>query len=111
MSIPTPKVRTPQAKIPVSAVALLAGATKKGKTTSHLVYTGEAGQEAAARWLELNARFAETERELGLARDQVLDVIRPWHEETCARRRAHEATVVVETPPVPYTRRSNTASR
>src|SRR6185369_15512565 len=47
---------------------------------------------------ELNARFAETERELGLARDQILDVIRPWHEETCARRRAHEGTVVVETP-------------
>jgi hypothetical protein len=78
--------------------ALLAGATKKAKTTSHLVYTGEAGQEAAARWLELNAQFAETERELALVRDQVLDVIRPWHEETCARRRMHEATVVVETP-------------
>jgi hypothetical protein len=43
--------------------------------------------------LELNAKFAETERELGLARDQVLDVICPWHEETCARRRAHEAAV------------------
>ena len=77
---------------------LLAGATKKGKASNHLVYTGEAGQEAAARWLDLNAKFAETERELGLARDQVLDVIRPWHEETCARRKAHEATVVVETP-------------
>jgi hypothetical protein len=101
MSIPTPKVRAPQAKIPpqaVSAAALLAGAAKKGKATSHLVYTGETGQEAAARWLELSTQFAETERELGLARDQVLDVIRPWHEETCARRRAHEATVVVETP-------------
>jgi hypothetical protein len=61
MSIPTPKVRAPQAKIPpqaVSAAALLAGAAKKGKATSHLAYTGE----------------------------------------TCARRRAHEATVVVETP-------------
>jgi hypothetical protein len=97
MSIPTPKVRAPQAKT-VSAADLLAGAAKKGKTSNHLVYTGEAGQEAAARWLELNAKFAETERELGLARDRVLDVIRPWHEETCARRRAHEATVAVETP-------------
>jgi hypothetical protein len=58
MSIPTPKVRAPQGKTApptaVSAAALLAGATKKGKTTSHLVYTGEAGQEAAARWLELD---------------------------------------------------------
>jgi hypothetical protein len=97
MSIPTPKVRAPHAKT-VSAADLLAGATKKGEATSHLVYTGEAGQEAAARWLELNARFAETERELGLARDQVLDVIRSWHEETCAKRKAHEATVIVETP-------------
>jgi hypothetical protein len=97
MSIPTPKVRAPQAKT-VSAADLLAGAAKKGKANNHLVYTGETGQEAAARWLALNAQFAETERELGLARDQVLDVIRPWHEETCARRRTHEATVVVETP-------------
>ena len=84
----------PQAK---SAADLLAGATKKGKASTHLVYTGE-GQEAAARWLELNAKLAETDRELGLARDQVLDLIRPWHEETCARKRAHEATVVVQTP-------------
>lgn len=65
MSIPTPKVRAPQGKTTpaqtVSAAALLAGATKKGKTSSHLIYTGEAGQEAAARWLELNAQFAETE--------------------------------------------------
>jgi hypothetical protein len=68
MSIPAPKVRAPQGKSAsapaVSAAAVLAGATKKGKTTSHLVYTGEAGQEAAGRWLELNAQFAETEREL-----------------------------------------------
>jgi hypothetical protein len=87
---------TPQDK--PSAADLLAGATKKGKTTSHLAYTGEAGREAAARWLELNAQLAETERELGLVRDKLLDVIRPWHEETCARRRAHEPTVVIETP-------------
>jgi hypothetical protein len=102
MSIPTPKVRAPQGKSApvqaVSAAALLAGATKKGKTTTHLVYTGEAGQEAAARWLELNAQFAETERELALVRDRVLDVVRPWYEETCARRRTHESMVVVETP-------------
>jgi hypothetical protein len=87
---------TPQDKL--SAADLLAGATKKGKTTSHLLYTGEAGREAAARWLELSAHLAETERELGLVRDKILDVIRPWHEETCARRHAHEPTVVVETP-------------
>jgi hypothetical protein len=36
----------------VSATALLARAAKKGKASSHLIYTGEAGQEAAARWLE-----------------------------------------------------------
>jgi hypothetical protein len=87
----------PQAKSP-SAAALLACATKKGKATSHLLYTGEAGREAAARWLELDAKLSETERELGLVREQILDVVRPWHEETCARRRAHESTVVVETP-------------
>jgi hypothetical protein len=95
MSIPTPKVPEPQAK---SAAALLAGATKKGKATNHLVYVGQAGCEAAARWLDLNDQFAETERELALVRDQVLNVIRPWHEEICARRRAHESTVVIETP-------------
>jgi hypothetical protein len=102
MSIATSKVRAPQAKsIPapaVSAAALLAGASKKGKATNHLIYTGEAGREAAARWLELSAEFAETERELARVRDRILDVIRPWHEETCARRRTHEATVVVATP-------------
>jgi hypothetical protein len=88
---------TPPAKSP-SAAALLAGATKKGKTTSHLVYADDAGRERAARWLELDAKLAETERELGLVREQILDVIRPWHEETCGRRRAHEPTVVIETP-------------
>ena len=51
-----------------------------------------------ARWLELDAQVAEAERELALLRDQILGVIRPWHDETCARRRAHEATVGVETP-------------
>ncbi len=88
-------VPAPQAK---SAADLLAGATKKGKSSNHLVYVGEAGCEAATHWLDLNDKFAETERELALARDRVLDVIRPWHEDTCARRKAHEATVVVETP-------------
>ena len=82
----------------VSAADLLAGAAKKGKSSNHLVYVGEAGCEAATRWLDLNDKFAETERELALARDRVLDVIRPWHEDTCAKRKAHEATVVVETP-------------
>jgi hypothetical protein len=91
MSIPTPTVPAPQAKS-LSAADLLAGATKKGKTSSHLVYPGEAGRQAAVRWLELDAQLAENERELALVRDQILDVVRPWHEETCARRRAHEAS-------------------
>jgi hypothetical protein len=64
MSIPTPKVRAPHVKsMPASAVsaaALLAGASKKGKTSNHLIYIGEVCREAAARWLELNAQFAET---------------------------------------------------
>ena len=90
-------VPAPQAKS-VSAADLLAGATKKGKSSNHLVYVGEVGCEAATRWLDLNDRLSETERELALARDRVLDVIRPWHEDTCAKRKAHEATVVVETP-------------
>ena len=93
-----PKQLAAAPKTKPSVCDLLAGATKKGKTSSHLVYTEEVGREAAERWVQLNAQFAETERELGLARDQVLDIIRPWHEETCARRRAHEPTVVVETP-------------
>jgi hypothetical protein len=67
-------------------------------TGTPLVYVGEVGSEAATRWLDLNDKFAETERELALARDRVLDVIRPWHEDACAKRKAHEATVVVETP-------------
>jgi hypothetical protein len=89
----------PQAKSgAVSAAALLGAATKKpAKGNGHLVYAGDAGRDAAARWLQLHAQFEETERELGLARDQVLDVVRPWHEDACARRRAHEPTVVVET--------------
>ena len=66
----------PQAKS-VTAADLLAGATKKGKSSNHLVYVGEVGCEAAARWLDLNEKLAETERELNLVRDRVLDVIRP----------------------------------
>src|SRR5262249_242668 len=87
----------PQAKS-VTAADRVAGDTKKGKSSSHLVYVGEVGCEAAAHWLDLNNKLAETERELALARDRVLDVIRPWHEDTCAKRKAHESTVVVETP-------------
>src|SRR4051812_14331791 len=92
-----PKQSIPAHKA-LSAADLLAAATKKAKASSHLQHASEAGKEVAARWLELNAQLAETERELGLARDQVLDLVRPWHEETCARRRVHEATVVIETP-------------
>src|SRR5262245_31508925 len=91
-SVPAPQAKT------VSAADLLAGATKKGKPSNHLIYVGEVGCEAATRWLDLNDKLAETERELALARDRVLDVIRPWHEDACAKRKAHEATVVVETP-------------
>ncbi len=96
--VPAPQAKsTPRAK-PASAADLLAGATKKGKSSNHLIYVGEVGCEAATSWLDLNDKSAETERELALARDRVLDVIRPWHEDTCAKRKAHEATVVVETP-------------
>src|SRR5262245_31726008 len=95
MSVVKQSVPAPQAK---TAADLLAGAAKKGKSSNHLVYVGEVGCEAATRWLDLNDKFAETERELALARDRVLDVIRPWHEDACAKRKAHEATVVVETP-------------
>ena len=59
---------------------------------------GEAGCEAATHWLDLNDKFAETERELPWPAIRVLDVIRPWHEDSCAKRKAHESTVVVETP-------------
>jgi hypothetical protein len=92
----TPPVAVPPAKT-ISAADLLAGATKKGKTSSHLVYSGEAGREAIVRWLQLDAQFSETKRELELLRDQILNVIRPWYEETCARRKEHEASVVVRT--------------
>ena len=46
-------VPAPQAK-KVSAADLLAGAAKKGKSSKHLVYPGEAGREAAVHWLDLN---------------------------------------------------------
>src|SRR5262245_39468113 len=91
-SVPTPQAKT------VSAADLLAGAAKKDKSSNHLVYVGGVGSEAATRCLDLNDEVAEIERELDLARDRVLDVIRPWHEDACAKRKAHEATVVVETP-------------
>src|SRR5262245_7720237 len=96
LSVFKPEQGEPAKKL--SAADLLAGAAKKGRASSHLVYAESAGRELVIRWLELNAKLAETERDLGLARDQVLDVIRPWHEETCTRRRAHESTVVVDTP-------------
>jgi hypothetical protein len=98
MSASTVPQSAPQSKNgAVSAAALLGAAGKKPKGSSHLVYTGDDGREAAARWLKLHATQKETERELELARDQVLGIVAPWHEETCARRRAHESTVVIET--------------
>src|SRR5207247_1975613 len=89
----------PQEKAePLSAAALLGAATKKTtKSTSHLIYTGT-GTEAAARWLVLGRQAEEIERELALLRDAILSVVAPWHEETCARRRAHESTVEITTP-------------
>src|SRR2546423_9390723 len=83
---------------PLSAAALLGAATKTPtKGTSHLSYTGPAA-EPAARWLVLGHQAEEIEREMGLLRDAILDAVAPWHEETCARRRAHESTVEIATP-------------
>ena len=83
---------------PLSAEALLGAATKKSaRSSSHLTYTGT-NIEAAARWLVLGRQAEEIERELALHRDTILGVVAPWHEETCARRRAHESTVEISTP-------------
>jgi len=82
---------------PVSVDALLGAATKKpAKGNSHLNYAGT-DTEAAARWLALDRQAEEIERELALLRDSILGVIVPWHEDTCARRRAHESTVEITT--------------
>ena len=82
---------------PVSAAALLGAATKKaGKTSSHLISKGEA-TEAAVKWIALSRQGEELERELGLLRDSLLTVLIPWHEDTCAGKGAHEATVEVPT--------------
>jgi hypothetical protein len=97
MAASTTPATAPQSNGAISAAALLGSAAKKLKGNSHLVYTGEDGREAAARWLKLHATKEETERELDLARDQVLEVVCPWHDEACARWRAHEPTVVIET--------------
>ena len=83
---------------PLSAEALLGAATKKSaRSSSHLKYTGT-NIEAAARWLVLGRQAEEIERELALHRDTILGVVTPWHEETCAHRRAHESTVEISTP-------------
>ena len=55
-----PGEQEPEKAKKVSAADLLAGATKKGKSSNHLVYVGEVGCEAAARWLDLNEELAET---------------------------------------------------
>ena len=45
---------------PVSVAALLGAATKKaGKSSSHLIYKGEA-TKAAARWIALSRQAEET---------------------------------------------------
>src|SRR5438034_11130840 len=82
----------------LSAEALLGAATKKSaRSSSHLTYTGT-NIEAAARWLVLGRQAEEIERELALHRDTILGVVTPWHEETCARRRAQESTVESAAP-------------
>src|SRR4051812_46096276 len=78
---------------PLSVEALLGAATKKSaKSNNHLIYNGT-DTEAAARWLTLGRQAEEIERELALLRDTILGAIIPWHEEACARRRAHESPV------------------
>src|SRR5262249_26521708 len=83
----------------VCAASLLASAAKKsGKPTSHWSYPGEAGKEQAQQWLQTKAEIDECERKLSLLRDQIMAVVRPWYDETCAKRKTHEATVVIDTP-------------
>ena len=78
---------------PLSAEALLGAATKKSaRSSSHLKYAGT-NIEAAARWLVLGRQAEEIERELALHRDTILGVVTPWHDETCARRRAENLSV------------------
>src|SRR5262245_61291196 len=82
-----------------SAAALLGAAIKKGaKSSSHLVCDMEAAKPLGTKWLELATRLDETERELGLVREQLLDLVRPWHAEQCTRRRSHESTVEFSCP-------------
>jgi hypothetical protein len=52
LAVYKPNEQAPSAKKP-SAADLLAGATKKGKSSNHLVYVGEVGCEAAARRLDV----------------------------------------------------------
>lgn len=98
LSIHKPPQTQEQPPAKVSAAALLGSATKKSsKSSSHLAYTGPAALQAAARWLETNAKAEEAERELALLRDEILKDVRIWHADACARLRRHESTVELTT--------------
>lgn len=87
-SIPFPVTRQ-------SAADLLASAAKSAKP-GKLTCTDEFAQQQAAHWLRLDRQVKELTREQELTRDALIDAVRPFHEETCKRRRTYEASVQVE---------------
>ncbi len=68
------------------------------KKSTQLEYDGDpAAVELAAAWLVWNQREDEAKREKEMVRDQILQFVRPWHEEQCRARQAHTPTVNVPT--------------
>lgn len=87
------------AKPAIDAAALLGAAAKKTKGASaHLNFTEQPALVTAERWLALSVQKDEAERDMDLLADQILSAVRPWHRETCQRRRTFDGTVNLTTP-------------
>lgn len=70
---------------------------KKGKAAA-LVCTEEFAQELAQKYLQAVQRLDELEREAELHKGYLTELLQPWHQEQCLRRKDYEPSVHVPTP-------------
>lgn len=75
--------------------ALLESAAKK--KSEALVYDDEKGTKEAAKYVRLLRQSGDIDVDLESLREFLLGVLQPWHEEACARRDEHQASVLVQT--------------
>ena len=77
-----------------SADDLLASATKSTKP-GRLTMNDPFASQQAALWLQLDRQVKDLEAEQSMARDALIDAVKPFHEKESKRRRTYDSSVYV----------------